>query len=499
MDTVNSDHKEVLIALEGENKLGERERSLYALINCSPDPIWHIDKELKLVIANKAFLEAVYKDYGVRIRVGDPVLFSEIDEGYRQNWKRLFDKVLTGEGVTIEYPDQGGIYKEHFNFDVSLNPIYNEQGDVDGIGCYIFDITKRTKAADLISKSRSELAEAQKLAQCGSWSLDLVTNKMTYSEGIYDVFGADHKTFLEVHDSFGHLVDEGDRDRLLLARLQLLKDGKQVDTEYGITTESGERRIIQSFGHCERDASGKIIRLFGTAQNITAQKRAEVEMKASYQRLQELTCHLQQVREEERTRIAREIHDELGQQLTFLKMETSWIGRNMAAKDKVIQEKLFAMTSLIDETVKTVRRISSELRPGILDDLGLLAALEWHAQEFEKRTGIASHFFSELNDFNTERTLSTSIFRVYQEALPNIARHANATRVETVLEQKEGYIRLLIKDDGEGFDLNEVKTKRSLGLIGMKERALMFQGELVVERNKPKGTIVLLKIPFSGI
>jgi PAS domain S-box-containing protein len=475
---------------------GNRERSLDRLINSSPDPIWLIDKELRLVIANKAFLESVHKDYGVRIREGDPVLFTEINEDYREIWKRLFDKVFQGERVTIEYPDEGGIYKEGFYFDLGLNPVYDEQGDIAGIGCFTQDITQRKKTADLINRSRSELSEAQKLAQSGTWSFDIITSKTTWSEGIYHVFGIDPGTTAEITESFFHLVDEADQGRVHRARSLSRSHGIPFDIEFGITTPSGEKRIIQSIGRSERDATNKIIRVFGTAQNITERKRAEEEIKASYQQFQELTSRSREILEEERTRIAREIHDELGQQLTSLKMDASWISNTIPEKDREIQEKLLNMIALIDDTVKTVRRISSELRPGILDDLGLLAALEWHAEEFEKRTGIVSHFVSELNDFNPEGKLATSIFRVYQEALTNIARHAGATRVETVFEKKEGHIRLTIKDDGQGFNLKEVKSRSSLGLIGMKERALMFQGDLVIEHNAPKGTIVILKIPF---
>ena len=155
------------------------------------------------------------------------------------------------------------------------------------------------------------------------------------------------------------------------------------------------------------------------------------------------------------------------------------------------------MIALIDETVKTVRRISSELRPGILDDLGLIPALEWQCQEFEKRTGIVSRCTTDLNDHNFDRNLATNIFRVYQEALTNVARHAQATLVETFLTGRDGFIYLTVKDNGIGFDMVSVKNKRSLGLVGMRERAMLFQGELVIKSETGKGTEILLKAPMS--
>ena len=153
------------------------------------------------------------------------------------------------------------------------------------------------------------------------------------------------------------------------------------------------------------------------------------------------------------------------------------------------------MISLIDDTIMTVRRISSELRPSILDDLGLIAAIEWQGQEFEKRTGIKSNIQTNLNDNNISKDLATNIFRVYQEALTNITRHSEATEIETTLNETTNSIVLTIKDNGLGFDFEEVKYKNSLGLVGMKERALLFKGEVNIISEKLKGTTIILKIP----
>lgn len=238
--------------------------------------------------------------------------------------------------------------------------------------------------------------------------------------------------------------------------------------------------------------------LIGMGIDITDRVKAENEMHERTAEIQKLTAYLEQVREEERTRISREIHDELGQQLTGLKMDVSWIDKKIAnGTDDQIRVRISAMITLIDETVKTVRRISSELRPGILDDLGLAPALEWQCQEFEKRTGIKSECKTDQSDFNIERNLSTNIFRVYQEALTNIARHGQATFVKTSLTKTEEYIILTIEDNGIGFDLEEVKNKNSLGLVGMRERAILFHGDLTIQSEKGRGTLITLRIPLS--
>jgi signal transduction histidine kinase len=155
------------------------------------------------------------------------------------------------------------------------------------------------------------------------------------------------------------------------------------------------------------------------------------------------------------------------------------------------------MMMLIDETVKTVRRISAKLRPGILDDLGLIPALEWQGEEFARRTGIQSKFINSSADFVVDRDISTNIFRVYQEVLTNVARHANATSIETTVEESHGWITLTIKDNGIGFDSEDAKHKKSLGLLGMRERALMFHGELTVETGNNRGTIISLRMPVG--
>ena len=179
-------------------------------------------------------------------------------------------------------------------------------------------------------------------------------------------------------------------------------------------------------------------------------------------------------------------------------MDASWIERKIAIESEDrIRERVSAMIALIDETVKTVRRISSELRPGILDDLGLVAALEWQCQEFEKRTGILSELKTDDNDYDLEKNLATNIFRVYQEALTNVARHAKATAVTTLLKRRDTHILLQVTDNGVGFDLENVRKKGTLGLVGMRERAILFQGELTVQSHPGEGTSVILTVPLT--
>ncbi len=243
---------------------------------------------------------------------------------------------------------------------------------------------------------------------------------------------------------------------------------------------------------------GKIIGAFVTSIDITDRKMAEEEVVKSKDELRNLSSHLENMREVEGARIAREIHDELGQQLTSIKMDASWISKKAGISDKAVTDKIDDMLHLIDETVKTVRRIASKLRPGILDDLGLIATLEWQCNEFAKRSEIKCNFKSKLNDFNIDKNTATSIFRVCQEALNNIARYAKATEVKVNIQQMKNVIRLTIQDNGIGFNIEEIKIKNTLGIIGMKERAFMLGGTLVIESEVEKGTKLILKVPMKS-
>jgi signal transduction histidine kinase len=214
--------------------------------------------------------------------------------------------------------------------------------------------------------------------------------------------------------------------------------------------------------------------------------------------LQRLTAGLLMAREEERTRIAREIHDTLGQSLTALKMDVGWIGRRLPDDTPATLAKLAAMTALIDETVVTVRRIATELRPGVLDDLGLVAALEWQAQEFEHRTGISCALRASVDDIEADPLLSTAVFRIFQESLTNIARHSGASRVAVTLEHLDPDLILEVHDNGVGIAQADASSGRSIGLVGMRERALLVGGDFSISGAAGAGTAVRVRIPWRG-
>lgn len=231
-------------------------------------------------------------------------------------------------------------------------------------------------------------------------------------------------------------------------------------------------------------------------RDITARREAEQELRRSHRQLRELSASLQAVREEERTRIARELHDELGQHLTGLKMDLSWMKPRLREDQAPLSTKIDGMKSLIDSTVSSMRRIASELRPLVLDDLGLSAAVEWLVQDFIKRTGIEVRMDLDAISADLDNALATGVFRIIQESLTNVARHSGASVVDIALRRAEGNLILEVRDDGRGMSADK-QDKRTHGLVGMRERAYMFGGQMNIESAPGKGTSIQVTIPVS--
>jgi len=234
-------------------------------------------------------------------------------------------------------------------------------------------------------------------------------------------------------------------------------------------------------------------------EEIGERLRIEGELRKSVEQLRALAARLQVVREEERTLVAREIHDELGQVCTAIKMDLASIGRKTTKRQTQLRAKVGSASQLADEMIFTLRRIASELRPRTLDDLGLTAALECQAEEFESRTGIRCIVDLPQEQLALDSERSTAIFRIFQESLTNVARHAQATRVEACLEMQPDQLILQVHDNGRGFDAEQAKARRSLGLVGMQERALLLNGEFKIEGVLGSGTTMTLRIPLPRL
>lgn len=237
--------------------------------------------------------------------------------------------------------------------------------------------------------------------------------------------------------------------------------------------------------------------ILSITRDITERKLSEEKLKRTSNVLRNLASHLQSIREEERSMIAREIHDDLGQTLTVLKINISLLSNKLRKDQNQLKQKIENATKLIDDAVERVQRITAKLRPGILDELGIIPAVEWQAQEFQNLTGIKCMLSLPENEIILDAEKSTAVFRIFQEALTNVLRHSSASWISAVLKVSENILILEINDNGIGISAEKIRDPHSLGIIGMKERALILGGEVTIEGIPNKGTRLRVEIPLG--
>lgn len=264
----------------------------------------------------------------------------------------------------------------------------------------------------------------------------------------------------------------------------------------GIIRAKNNQEIPVMFsGSILQDDQNQIQGIALVAQDISERKRSEKLIQDSQKQLQALSIHIQRMQEEERTRISREIHDELGQSLTGIKMDLVWLKDEISHGQKPLVDKLI---KFIDTTMRIVQRISTQLRPVILDDLGLIAAIEWQIQDFQNRSGINCELFFETEDISIDQDRSTATFRILQEALTNIFRHAEASKVIVNLEQKGKNLLMSVIDDGKGITKEQINNRNSLGILGMKERLQPWGGKFLISKITGSGTKLTVRLPLDA-
>jgi PAS domain S-box-containing protein len=289
---------------------------------------------------------------------------------------------------------------------------------------------------------------------------------------------------------------QGSQRELIQNKTETVFVTGRCDVEAELTTRSGEN-VPYYFSGTKITYRDKPC-VLGIGFDIARLKDAENQLRQSEEDLRDLASNLQNIREEERTAIAREIHDELGQQLTAIKLDVSWLDRKIAG-DTIVKERITGVLAMLTEMIHTIRRISTQLRPSILDDLGLIEALKWLVRDFQKRTGIGVEFDCPEGSMKLDPAVTTGLFRIFQETLTNIARHAEATAVSARLYVEDDRLILTIMDNGRGFDPAAAKKKKTLGLLGMKERALMMKGAYEIDSQPGKGTSLRFSVPLHSL
>jgi signal transduction histidine kinase len=257
---------------------------------------------------------------------------------------------------------------------------------------------------------------------------------------------------------------------------------------------------VLDHGYILHKPEGNPVRVVGGIRDISERRKAEEALKNSRRQLRALSARLQSAREEERANVAREIHDELGQVLTAAKLNLDWVERRIGEREhdrslNPLLDRVVECGEVIDSAIHSVQRIATDLRPGVLDHLGLAVALQQEAHRFQKRSGIACDFHLPPNHLGLPREVATAVFRIFQESLTNVARHAQATAVRVTLSADAEQVLLQVEDNGRGIRPDDAVDSRSLGLLGMRERASVLGGDVAIEPVTPRGSRVTLRLP----
>ena len=357
-------------------------------------------------------------------------------------------------------------------------------------------ITERKRAEEQLKRSEAYLAESQRLSHLGSWAVQISPRKLVFwSQEHYRMWGFDPANGLPSLQAILKRIHPEDRPNADEAFESAIEEQRDHACDFRIVLPDGAMKYCHSIGHPVVNRNGDLVEFIGTVMDVTESRRAEQELQRSFDQLRALTAQLQSVREEERKRVAREIHDELGQALTAIKLDVTALVREPPDKRRAVRRSR-SILKLLDETIQSVQRISTDLRPGILDDLGLAAALEWAAEEFEARTGTKIRIsISDEDNITIDPDRATALFRIFQEILTNVARHAKASEVNAWLANENGDLALEVHDNGLGVREEQLSAGRSLGILGMRERALLLGGELIIHGVPGGGTTVRVRIP----
>ena len=300
----------------------------------------------------------------------------------------------------------------------------------------------------------------------------------------------------EISEMTPDLFFEGEEKELVTKQIQQTFTEGHADVEAHFVTKKKER-IPFFFTGLLVEYEDKPC-LIGTGIDITERKNAFEKLVKAETRIRNFATHLNHSLEEERATISREIHDELGQQLTALKMDIAWVLHKQTNTEEKVIAKFKEILQMSDGVINTIRRISSDLRPAVIDDLGLIAALEWKCNDFEEKTGLACHFVSTVKERKFETTFGINIYRILQETLTNVSRHAEAKSVSVSVSENKKELFLEIADDGKGISIENIQNGKTLGITGMKERATLLGGKLLIEGTKNKGTHTKLIVPLKN-
>lgn len=479
MDTAHIDH--LLAPIGG---------GLASVLEVLPDMVFVVDRDERVLFVNQVAAKALGRRPEQFLGKKHSEVFApELSACHSSAIQRVF-----GNGEALVMENQQALPLHATWVDTRLVPLRNPGGDVVAVIGIVRDVSEQRDALAALALREAYLRGMLDNFPYLVWfknahgKFQIVNQTFATAAGKSspaDLFGLDDFDIWPPELAARYAADDQE--------VMQTHEKKLVEEEIRI---QGENRWVETFKSPVFDVEGKLIGTTGFARDITSRRQLQEEQRRSREQLRALAAHVESVREQERVRIAREIHDELGQSLTCMGMDLGFLDKQIDPDNKEAAARVAALVELVKDTIRCVRRISSELRPSILDDLGLGAAIEWLAHDFEGRTGIRCSV-EVPEDLSLPVDLATPLFRVCQEAVTNVTRHASASHVSIQLTCTGSEISLTINDDGRGITDEEIKRHGSLGLLGMKERVSILGGTLDVRGRAGEGTTVAIRIPLG--
>jgi PAS domain S-box-containing protein len=373
------------------------------------------------------------------------------------------------------------------------HPVAKEQGEPEFIGMVV-DVTERQRAEEELRRSEAYLAEAQRLSHTGSWAWNVSTGDLFWSQEMFRIYGLDPKKVKPGYPMVLNYIHPEDRSRVQQTFEDAVRDKRDYELAYRVVWADGAVRHVNNLAHPVFDQSGTLIEYVGTTIDTTERVHAEEEQT-------QLLRRLVTAQEEERRRIAREMHDQFGQELSALTLTLSALKREYGAQTK-LGEQFKSLEEIAKQLDADADILVWELRPTVLDDLGLLAALTNYVRRWSKHSGVrADLHVSRMEKDRLTNEIETTLYRITQEALTNVAKHAGAGNVSILLERRSDSVSLIIEDDGIGFDAERAfgDVNGGFGLIGMRERAMLVGGTLEIESEPGGGTTIAIRIPATHV
>jgi two-component system sensor histidine kinase UhpB len=473
-----------------EQLLGASGRGLASVFEIIPDMVFIVDREENVLFVNQVAARALGGDAAGIIGRKQRELFTPaLASRHSEAIQRVF---ATGELLVAE--NQQDLHLQPVWIDTRLVPLRVADGAIAAVVGIVRDVTERRRAQEALEMREAFLRGMLDNFPHMVWFKDtqgkfLVVNRpfaeATGKASPEDLVGLDDFVVWPRELAKGYVADDQ----------EVMRTGQQKQVEEPLSV-GGSLRWVETFKSPVIDKNGKIIGTTGLGHDITARRRLQDEQRRSREQLRALAAHVESVREQERVRIAREIHDELGQSLTCMGMDLAFLDKQIDPQNREAAARVAALVELVKDTIRCVRRISSELRPSILDDLGLGAAIEWLAHDVETRTRMQCSV-EVPEDLTLPTELATPLFRICQEALTNVTRHAHATRVSIQLSCTDGDLALVVHDNGRGITDEEIQRHGSLGLLGMKERVALLGGRLEVKGRPGEGTTLAIHMPVD--